>query len=134
MLAGGSLYKIGLEQSRHVKLLSVAYCNPYTGALGMFLEICVYAVAMLAINHSTTTKRTNTMPCPSWQTALTNGIVISGVLIGGTNWTAQSQPIADDTLGNERSVVVPLEANTPGDRCVLITVAIPKSHAKVRVH
>jgi filamentous hemagglutinin family protein len=45
-----------------------------------------------------------------------NGIVISGVLLGGTKWeVAQSQPVADDTLGDERSIVVPLESNTPGN-------------------
>ncbi|KJH69459.1 hypothetical protein UH38_23885, partial [Aliterella atlantica CENA595] len=44
--------------------------------------------------------------------------MISGILLGGwANWgAAQSQPVADDTLGNERSVVVPLGASTPGDR------------------
>jgi filamentous hemagglutinin family protein len=57
------------------------------------------------------------MPRPSWLIALTNGIITSSILLGGINWeAAQSQPIADDTLGNERSVVVPLESNTPGDR------------------
>lgn len=43
--------------------------------------------------------------------------MLSGTLLGGTNWeAAQSQPIADRTLGNERSVVVPLESNAPSDR------------------
>ncbi len=57
------------------------------------------------------------MPRPSWQTALTNRIIVSVILIGWTNWgAAQSQPLADDTLGNERSIVMPLDSSTPGDR------------------
>jgi filamentous hemagglutinin family protein len=73
---------------------------------------------MLAVNYMTISERKTTMPCPSWYTALTNGIVISGILlVGWTNFgAAQSQPIADDTLGSERSTVVPLGSNTPGDR------------------
>ncbi len=38
------------------------------------------------------------------------------MLLGWTSWAAQSQPIADDTLGSDRSIVVPLDSNTPGDR------------------
>lgn len=73
---------------------------------------------MLTVNHMTIFKMTNTRFRPSWQTALTNGFAIGGMLLVG--WTnsgvVQSQPIADDTLGNERFVVVPLESNTPGER------------------
>ncbi|WP_052672321.1 filamentous hemagglutinin N-terminal domain-containing protein [Aliterella atlantica] len=53
----------------------------------------------------------------SWQIALTGTIVVSGILLGKINWAiAQSKPIADDTLGNERSTVVPLSGGTSGDR------------------
>ncbi|KJH71578.1 two-partner secretion domain-containing protein [Aliterella atlantica] len=57
------------------------------------------------------------MPRLSWQLALTSGIIVGRMLLGWTSWAAaQSRPIADDTLGNERSVVVPLDSSLPGDR------------------
>lgn len=72
---------------------------------------------MLAVIYMSITEKRTTMPRPSWQTTLTNGIVIGGILLGWSNRvTAQNRPIADDTLGNERSTVVPLGANTPSHR------------------
>ncbi len=64
----------------------------------------------------TTTEERITMPCSNWQTALVNGIAVSGMLLGWTSWAAQSKPVADNTLGNENSIVVPVDSNTPGDR------------------
>jgi filamentous hemagglutinin family protein len=47
--------------------------------------------------------------CLSWA-AFANGIVFSAIALGWTNSAvAQRRPIADDTLGNERSRVVPLD-------------------------
>jgi filamentous hemagglutinin family protein len=49
------------------------------------------------------------MRCLSW-TAFVNGIVFSAIVLGWTNSAvAQRRPIADNTLGNERSRVVPLD-------------------------
>ncbi|KJH69474.1 filamentous hemagglutinin N-terminal domain-containing protein, partial [Aliterella atlantica] len=54
--------------------------------------------------------------CPSWK-ILTSGTIVSCLLLGWTNRVAaQNRPIADDTLGNERSTVVPLGGDTQGDR------------------
>ena len=54
-----------------------------------------------------------------WQIRLVNGLVVSGMLLGWTHSAvAQRRPIADETLGSERSIVTP-ENNirgVPGDR------------------
>ncbi|MBD1869433.1 S-layer family protein [Cyanobacteria bacterium FACHB-471] len=53
----------------------------------------------------------------TWQTALATGIFISGIVLGWTTLAAaQVRPIADDTLGSERSRVVPLDPQVPIDR------------------
>ena len=55
----------------------------------------------------------------NWQIRLMNGLVLSGMLLGWADSAlAQRRPIADETLGNERSIVTP-EGNirgVPGDR------------------
>jgi filamentous hemagglutinin family protein len=55
----------------------------------------------------------------SWQIRLVNGLVLSGVLLSWTDSArAQRRPIADDTLGHERSIVTPQDniRGVPGDR------------------
>ena len=52
-----------------------------------------------------------------WQNALMNGIVVSGVVLGWVTCApGEARPIADDTLGAERSRVVPLDPTVPVDR------------------
>jgi filamentous hemagglutinin family protein len=61
----------------------------------------------------------NLMPSPSWHTALLSTVAVGGVLVGWTNLTAaQRRPIADETLGNERSIVTPQDniRGVPADR------------------
>ncbi len=55
----------------------------------------------------------------SWQIRLMNGLVISGMLLGWADLAlAQRRPIADETLGDERSIVTPQDniRGLPGDR------------------
>jgi hypothetical protein len=55
----------------------------------------------------------------SWQTALVSTVVVGGVLLGWPDSTAaQRRPIADQTLGNERSIVTPQDniRGVPADR------------------
>ena len=56
------------------------------------------------------------MHCLSWRTALMNGILVSGTLFEWTTYAvAQGRPVADDTLGNERSRIIPLDPTVPID-------------------
>jgi filamentous hemagglutinin family protein len=59
------------------------------------------------------------MPSSSWHTALLSTVVVSEVMLGWTNSTAaQRRPVADETLGNERSIVTPQDniRGVPADR------------------
>ena len=54
-----------------------------------------------------------------WRIGLVNGLVIGGMLLGWTHSAvAQRRPIADETLGSERSIVTPQDniRGVPGDR------------------
>ena len=52
-----------------------------------------------------------------WQAALVQASVVAGMLLTCLEPSAaQLRPVADDTLGNERSVLVPFDFITPGDR------------------
>jgi filamentous hemagglutinin family protein len=63
----------------------------------------------------TTLEKTILMRCLSWKAAIVNGIVFSAIVLTWTDSAvAQRRPIADDTLGNERSRVIPLDPQ--GDR------------------
>ena len=55
----------------------------------------------------------------NWQIRLMNGLVLSGMLLGWADSAlAQRRPIADETLGDERSIVTPQGdiRGVPGDR------------------
>lgn len=51
-----------------------------------------------------------------WQFASVQAIAIGALLSHPQASSAQLLPVADDTLGSERSIVVPLDAEIPGDR------------------